>query len=421
MHTTVRGFKDILPPDSYKMSFVENVAKEVFERFNYKEIRIPTVEYYDLFIKTTGETTDIVEKEMYKFEDQSKRVLALRPEGTPGVARTYINNKLNLKGENTKYFYIGNMFRAERPQAGRYREFEQIGAECIGVSSPYADAEVIIMLDMILKKIGIRSYSIEINSLGCNECRKKYREILINYLKNLYLCDICKTRLERNPLRVIDCKTDRDKFKDVPSIELCNDCRKHYETLKNVLTQSNISFNENPLLVRGLDYYTKTVFEIWSGSNEGKKNSLGGGGRYDNLIEMIGGEKTPAIGFGLGMDRLVIEMKKVNAKLYKEPKPRVFLAQLGELAKKKSLKIFSELEKNGILVAESFGRGSLKSQMRIADKLGVEITLIIGQKEALDGTIIVRDMMSGTQEIVTWEKLVSLVKKMLKAPIVIKK
>ncbi len=407
MHTTVRGFKDILPPDSYKMSFVENVAKEVFERFNYKEIRIPTVEYYDLFIKTTGETTDIVEKEMYKFEDQSKRVLALRPEGTPGVARTYINNKLNLKGENTKYFYIGNMFRAERPQAGRYREFEQIGAECIGVSSPYADAEVIIMLDMILKKIGIRSYSIEINSLGCNECRKKYREILINYLKNLYLCDICKTRLERNPLRVIDCKTDRDKFKDVPSIELCNDCRKHYETLKNVLTQSNISFNENPLLVRGLDYYTRTVFEFKT-NLLGSQDAIAAGGRYDDLIKNMGGHYAPSVGWAIGCERIILLMDKENIKLVE--KDLCFVVCMDEKYSDYAFGVLSKLRENNIRSDFSDFSSSLKSQLRAANSNNARYAIIIGEDEYNSGFLSFKDLKSSSQKKLGVDEIINLLK-----------
>ncbi len=406
---------------------MRRIISKSAQEYGFQRIDTPVVEYANLFIRSIGQGTDIVDKEMYCFMTKGGDKVALRPEFTASIARAYIQHGMNVLPKPIKIFSTGPVYRYDRPQEGRYREHFQANFDVFGEQDPILDAQIIQLAQRIMSSLGIKDIEFQINSIGCQQCRPAYKKMLKAYLesKKQKLCLNCRRRLETNPLRILDCKEDKclQVAAGAPqSVDhLCEECHNHFKNLLEYLDELDLPYQINPSLVRGLDYYTKTVFEIWSGSNEGKKNSLGGGGRYDNLIEMIGGEKTPAIGFGLGMDRLVIEMKKVNAKLYKEPKPRVFLAQLGELAKKKSLKIFSELEKNGILVAESFGRGSLKSQMRIADKLGVEITLIIGQKEALDGTIIVRDMMSGTQEIVTWEKLVSLVKKMLKAPIVIKK
>jgi histidyl-tRNA synthetase len=268
--------------------------------------------------------------------------------------------------------------------------------------------------------LGIKAVQIQVNSIGCAACRKEYRELLVNYLesKKQKLCQDCKNRMETNPLRVLDCKEDKcsQVAANAPqSVDhLCEECRVHFKSLLEYLDELELPYVINPQLVRGLDYYSKTVFEIWSGDEEGRKNALGGGGRYDGLIKMLGGEATPAIGFGLGVERLILEMKRVQAKPYRAPKPKIFLAQLGDLAKKKSLRLFSDLEKNGILVAESFGRGSLKSQLRVADKLEVELTLILGQKEALDGTVIIKNMLTGVQEIVTVDKLVDLVRKKLK-------
>jgi histidyl-tRNA synthetase len=268
--------------------------------------------------------------------------------------------------------------------------------------------------------LGIKSFQIQINSIGCPACRKDYKSLLENYLesKKSKLCQDCKKRMQSNPLRVLDCKEDKcfQVAATAPqSIDhLCEECRSHFRTLLEYLDELDLPYVINPHLVRGLDYYTKTVFEIWSSAEEGKNFSLGGGGRYDQLIKLMGGEDTPAIGFGLGVERVVAEMKRAQARPYRLPKPKVFLAQLGNLAKKKSLRLFSDLEKNGILMAESFGRGSLKSQLKVANKLGVEITLILGQKEALDGTVIMKNMLTGVQETVRIDKLVEIIKKKLK-------
>lgn len=422
-----RGMRDILPGDQPYWSQIRRVVGREAQEYGYQQIDIPIIEYFNLFVRSIGEGTDIIDKEMYVFSTKGGDRVALRPEFTAGIARSYVQHGMNVLSKPVKLFSTGPVYRYDRPQEGRYREHWQANFDIFGEQDPILDAQLIQLANRVISSLGIKNIQFQINSIGCSQCRKEYNELLVAYLesKKQKLCQDCKRRLEKNPLRVLDCKEDKcfQVSASAPqSVDhLCDECRIHFKNLLEYLDELDLSYVINPRLVRGLDYYTKTVFEIWSGDNEGKKYSLGGGGRYDNLIENIGGEHTPAIGFALGLDRLVIEMKRVNAKSYKEPRPKIFLAQLGELAKKKSLRLFSELEKSGILVAESFGRGSLRSQLRVADRLDVEITLIIGQKEALDGTVIVKDMTSGTQETIVKEKLVNKVKKMLKNNVIVSK
>ena len=418
---TLRGMKDIIPVDQPYWEQVRRVTERLARDYGFSRLDTPLVEYTNLFTRSIGEGTDIVEKEMYAFITRGGDKVALRPELTAGNCRAYIQHGMNVLAKPVKVFSTGSVYRYDRPQEGRYREHYQANFDAFGEIDPILDAQMIQVAHRVIQNLGIKSVQIQVNSIGCPVCRKDYRELLVSYLesKRTKLCMDCKRRLGNNPLRVLDCKEDKCSQVAVgapQSIDhLCDECRVHFKTLLEYLDELELPYIINPSLVRGLDYYTKTVFEIWSGLDEGKKNSLGGGGRYDGLIKMLGGEDTPAIGFAVGMERLIAEMKRVQAKPYKPPKPRVFLAQLGNLAKKKSLKLFSELEKNGILVAESFGRGSLKSQLKAANKLGVEITLILGQKETLDGTVIVKNMITGVQETVSAEKLVDLIKKKLKA------
>jgi histidyl-tRNA synthetase len=385
----------------------------------------PLLEYTNLFTRSIGEGTDIVEKEMYSFITRGGDKVSLRPELTAGNCRAYIQHGMNVLSKPVKIFSTGPVYRYDRPQEGRYREHYQVNFDAFGEQDPILDAQIIQIAHRFVQLLGIKSVQIQVNSIGCPVCRKDYIELLINYLesKKNKLCQDCKHRMETNPLRVLDCK--EDKCAQVAAAapqsvdHLCEECRTHFRTLLEYLDELDLPYIINPHLVRGLDYYTKTVFEIWPGEEEGRKGSLGGGGRYDGLIKMMGGENTPAIGFAVGIERIIIEMKRVQAKPYRQPKPKVFLAQLGNLAKRKSLKLFAELEKNGILVAESFGRGSLKSQLRVADRLGVEITLILGQKETLDGTVIVKNMQTGVQETVAVGKLVDVIKRKLKTDNVI--
>lgn len=416
-----RGMKDVLPEDQPYWEQVRRTTERLARDYGFARIDVPILEFANLFNRSIGANTDIVEKEMYTFATKGGDKVALRPEFTAGIARAYIQHGMQVLPKPIKLFSTGPAYRYDRPQEGRYREFYQVNYDAFGEQDPILDAQVIQVAHRVVQSLGIKAVQIQVNSIGCPACRKEYRELLINYLesKKQKLCQDCKVRLETNPLRVLDCK--EDKCSQVAAAapqsidHLCEECRVHFKHLLEYLDELDLPYVINPQLVRGLDYYTKTVFEVWSGDEAGRKSALGGGGRYDGLIKMLGGEATPAIGFGLGMERLILEMKRVQAKPYRIPKPKVFLAQLGELAKKKSLKLFSELEKNGILVAESFGRGSLKSQLREADKLGVEITLILGQKEALDKTVIIKNMTTGVQEIVSADKLVELIKKKLKA------
>jgi len=417
---TLRGMKDILPEDQPFWEQSRRASEKLARDYGYVRIDTPIVEYSNLFVRGIGDGTDIVEKEMYNFATRGGDKVALRPEMTAGIARAFIQHGMNVWTKPVKLFSTGPVYRYDRPQEGRYREHHQINYDAFGEQDAILDAQMIQMAFRVIQNLGIKMAQVQVNSIGCPTCRKEYRELLVSYFESRRnkLCQDCKRRLEINPLRILDCKEDKCMQVTVTAPQsidhLCEECRTHFKNLLEYLDELDLSYTINPQLVRGLDYYTKTVFEIWSGQEEGRKFSLGGGGRYDGLIKSLGGEDTPAVGFALGVERLIMEMKRVQAKPYKAPRPKVFLAQLGELAKKKSLRLFSDLEKNGILVAESFGRGSLKSQLRSADRLGVEITLILGQKEALDETVIIKNMKTGVQEISSLGKLVELIKKKLK-------
>jgi histidyl-tRNA synthetase len=420
-----RGMRDILPSEQPYWNHMRRVLSRLSYEYGFQRIDVPLVEYSNLFTQSVGKGTDIVEKEMYIFTTKGGDKVALRPELTSGICRAFIQHGMNVLSKPVKLYSIGQIYRYDRPQEGRYREHWQANFDIFGEDNPIMDAHLIQLAHRVVTSLGIKNIEFQINSIGCRECRKGYRNLLVSYFESRKqkLCQNCKRRLEINPLRILDCKEDKcaQVGANAPQTvdHLCAECHLHFKNLLEYLDELNLPYVINNRLVRGLDYYTRTVFEIWSEGENGKNFSLGGGGRYDRLIKMLGGEDTPAIGFGLGLDRLVIEMKRVNAKIYKAPVPRVFLAELGELAKKRSLNIFSELEKNGIVVAESFGRGSLKSQLRVADRLQVEITLIIGQKEALDRTVIVKNMKTGSQETVTNEKLIQAVKKILKNDIIV--
>ncbi|MFA5925909.1 MAG: histidine--tRNA ligase [Parcubacteria group bacterium] len=417
-----RGMRDILPADQPYWQQVRKVTEKAAADFGYRRIDLPIVEFTNLFARGVGSGTDIVEKEMYSFSTRGGEKVSLRPEFTAGVARSYIQHGMHVSPKPVKLYYTGPCYRYERPQEGRYRELFQFGCEAFGEDDPIIDVQIIQMGWRIIYQLGIKNVSVKVNSIGCPACRKSYRNLLVSYFesKKQKLCIDCKRRLEKNPLRILDCKEDKCvqvKANAPQSIDhLCDECRIHFKELLEYMEELEIPFELDPSLVRGLDYYTRTVFEFFSsnGGDEDKKSALGGGGRYDGLVKLLGGENTPAVGFSLGMDRLVNEMKKLGARFYREPKPKVFLAQLGGYAKKKSLRMFESLERAGIMVAESFGRGSLKSQLKVADRLSVEITLILGQKEALDGTVIIKDMASGNQEVINGEKVIDEVKKRLK-------
>lgn len=426
-----RGMRDILPEEQIYWMHIERVLCKAVQEFGFQRIVTPTVEFAPLFTRGVGEGTDIVDKEMYEFVSRGGDRLALRPEFTAGIVRAFIQNGMHVWPKPVKLFAQGPVFRYDRPQEGRYREHFQASFEVFGENDPIMDAQLIQMAHRVLVAVGLKDIQFQVNTLGSSEDQKEYRKLLVSYFKSKQakLCRDCKRRLTINPLRILDCKEERCQqvvFGAPQSVDhLSQESHDHFKFLLEYLDELEVPYDINSRLVRGLDYYTGTVFEIWAGlpavttalqagGAEGKKMALGGGGRYNGLVKALGGDNVPAIGFGLGLDRIVLQMKQEKTRVHQEPKPRVFLAQLGELAKKKSLKLFAMLEKNGILVAESFGRGGLKAQLRQASKLGVEITIILGQKEALDETVIVKEMLGGSQETVSQERVVDIVKKLLK-------
>jgi histidyl-tRNA synthetase len=418
---TVRGMRDILPKEQPYWQRLRKAVEKIASDYNYDRIDMPVLESREMFERGTGKTTDIVEKEMFKFKTKGGDDVCLRPEGTPSAVRAYLQHGMQSQQKPVKMFYYGPMYRYDRPQEGRYREFFQFGFEAIGEQDAILDAQMIQLSSRIFQTIGLKNISLQLNSIGCKDCRPKYNKLLVSYLNNRKsaLCMDCKKRLKKNPLRILDCKEEKCMqvvFQAPQTVDhLCDVCKSHFTMLLECLDEIDIPYAINPRLVRGLDYYSKTVFEFFPETAEDETQAaLGGGGRYDYLVENLGGPETPAVGFACGMDRIVLEMIRQNSKVYVEPVAKVYLVQLGDLAKKKSLRIFDELERAGVMVAESFGKKNLKSQLRLADKRGVNIVLILGQREALDETIILKDMISGSQEVVTFRKVVDEVKKRLK-------
>ena len=405
MTRLLRGFRDLFENEAQKITKVENAARTVFKIYGAKELRLPTLELKEIFIKATGQTTDIVQKEMYSFQDAGGRTVALRPEGTPGVARAYIENNFQ-SNPLQKFFYIGNMFRAERPQAGRYREFEQIGLEYIGNASPAADAEVILMLKAIFDTLGVKNYKVKINSIGCKECRPKFREDLINFFNTQKdnLCEKCKTRLEVNPLRVLDCKIDGPKFtENAPRQVLCPACQKHFDEVKQYL-DGKVPFEVDPCLVRGLDYYTKTVFEFQA-DIAGAQNALAAGGRYDDLIVSMGGPRMPAVGWALGAERVALasDFEKQKAKT-------IFVVSVEESANTYAFNILQSLRAKGVIADGCLFDKNLKAQMKQANKAKASYAFIVGGNEMAKKTVILKNLTSGEQKEFTLEKLLTSLK-----------
>lgn len=405
MAKLLRGFRDLFENEAAKLTKVENEARAVFKIYGAKELRLPTLELKEIFIKATGQTTDIVQKEMYAFEDGGGRLVAMRPEGTPGVARAYIENNFQANPLQ-KFFYIGNMFRAERPQAGRYREFEQIGLEYIGNASPAADAEVILMLKAIFDKLGVKNYKVKINSIGCKECRPKFREDLIKFFtaQKDSLCEKCQTRLEVNPLRVLDCKIDGPKFtQNAPKQVLCPDCQKHFDEVKKYL-DGKVPFEVDPCLVRGLDYYTKTVFEFQA-DIAGAQNALAAGGRYDDLIASMGGPKVPAVGWALGAERVAL------ASTFEEIKnKKIFVVSVEESANNYAFNILQTLRENGLIAEGGLFDKNLKAQMKQANKINANFALIIGGNEVAKNTVVLKNLTSGEQKEIALADLLTALK-----------
>jgi histidyl-tRNA synthetase len=409
----IRGFKDILPGEVELWQKIEKTARSLLEDFGFKEIRIPIMERTELFARSIGEDTDIVEKEMYTFPDRKGDLITLRPEATASICRSYIQHKLYATDPVRKFYTIGPMFRRERPQKGRYRQFYQINAEIFGVDSPLADVELIFILDTLFSRLSVPDVTAHINSLGCPECRPDFKSALSDFLMSVVkdLCSDCVRRKDRNPLRVLDCKVPscRAALKDAPSIldYLCATCIQHFETVKADLTSLNVPFVVDKSLVRGLDYYTRTTFEIQTHAL-GTQNAVAGGGRYDGLVKALGGPDIPATGFAIGLDRLA-EIAGLNSSdLFKTPD--VFIAALGQKSRLLAFEWNCALCHKGVKAEMEFGDKSLKSQMKQADKMGAKHVLIVGDKEIKEGEAILRDMKTKDQVSIPIENIVENIK-----------
>lgn len=410
-----------MPEEQRYFQRIYNVAENIASFYDFKKIDTPILEETQLFEKGTGISTDIVQKQMYSFRTRGGDHLTLRPEGTPTIVRSFIQHGMFNLPQPIKLWYWGPYFRYEHPQAGRFRQFWQFGFETLGEGGAVIDAQIIQIFYNILKELRLKNLSVEINSIGDSQCRPYYKKLLVSYFRSREsaLCSDCKRRLKENPLRILDCKEEkcRQVISQAPQIidHLCEECHNHFKEVLEFLDEIELPYCLNPYLVRGLDYYTKTVFEILEQSPEGKAlGSLVGGGRYDALSKLLGGKPIQACGGAAGIERIIAAMKEKKIKFSEPPAPKIFLAQLGVLAKRKSLKLLEDFRKQRIQICESFGRDSLKAQLSRANKIGASYTLILGQKEALDGQILIRDMASGKQETIKLDKIVNEMKKRLK-------
>lgn len=403
--TGPRGTKDILPAVSAHWQYLEQTVRDICNLYGFKEIRTPVFEHTELFLRGIGETTDIVSKEMYTFVDRGERSLTLRPENTAAVVRAYLEHKLYAESLLTKLFYIGPMFRYDRPQAGRYRQFHQFGVEALGAKGPAIDAEVIILAVQLLESLGLNDLQLYINSVGCPQCRPVYRAQLQEYLrdKTENLCSDCQTRFDRNPMRILDCKKPNctEESQGAPHIVdcLCDDCSTHFEQLKALLTVTGTPFTLNPRLVRGLDYYTKTAFEIQY-APLGSQSAVCGGGRYDGLVAECGGQSTPSIGFAIGMERILLCLEKQGLLPDATNKIDVFIAPIGEETQGIAFKLLSDLRIKGITADMDFMNRNIKAQMKQANKYPARFVAIIGDDEAVQGKVMLKNMQSGIQELV---------------------
>ncbi len=403
--TAPRGTKDILPNVSGHWQYIEQTMRDTCRLYGYKEIRTPIFEHTELFLRGIGETTDIVSKEMYTFTDRGERSLTLRPENTAAVVRSYLENKMYADSTLNKLFYIGPMFRYDRPQAGRYRQFHQFGIEALGAKGPTIDAEVIILAVQILESLGLTDLNLYVNSVGCPECRPVYRTKLQEHLsgKTEELCGDCQSRFDRNPMRILDCKNPKcgEASQGAPHIVdcLCEECSAHFEQLKSLLTAANISFILNPRLVRGLDYYTKTAFEIQY-APLGAQSAVCGGGRYDGLVAECGGQATASIGLAIGMERILLALEKQNLLPAVVNKIDVFVAPIGTDTQEMAFKLLCDLRKHGITADMDFMGRNIKGQMKQANKYPASFVAIIGEDEAAQGKVMLKNMESGVQELV---------------------
>ena len=405
-----KGTKDILPEQIGKWNYVENIFREKCKRFGFREIRTPLFEHTELFSRGVGDTTDIVQKEMYTFKDYGDRSITLKPEGTASVVRAFLESKQYAETQPTKYFYITPCYRYEKPQAGRLREFHQFGIEVFGAKSMLADIEVISLADNLLKSFGIDGLELRINSVGCPDCRAKYRDALREYFRPHYdnLCDTCKDRYERNPMRIIDCKSPEDQkiAAGAPSIldYLCDDCSNAFNDLQKGLDAAGIEYIVDPTIVRGLDYYTKTAFEFVS-NDIGAQGTVCGGGRYDNLISEVGGQDIPGVGFGLGIESLLLLMENKGISFPEEDTMDALIVTLGDDAKYYGIKLANELRASGINCDMDSMERNMKGQLKFADRRGYKYAVIIGDNELASGKCQVKNLKESTASDVEFEKL----------------
>ena len=410
-----RGTKDILPDTVGDWLYIEKEIRDLCKRFGYQEIRTPVFEHTELFQRGIGEGTDVVDKEMYTFTDRGGRSVTLRPENTASAVRAYLQNKLYAEADLVKLFYIGSMFRYDRPQAGRLREFHQFGIEALGESNPAVDAEVILLAIKLLEGLGLKDLELSINSVGCPECRSQYRTMLQDFFRDKLgdLCEDCKSRFDRSPLRILDCKKDSDKpyMADAPKITdcLCEECSSHFEALKQHLAKAGVGFKHDPRLVRGLDYYTKTAFEI-KYPPLGAQSAVAGGGRYDGLIEEMGGNHTPAVGFATGLERLLLALENQNLLPYKNRSVDAYVVALGEKAQAEAFKLVMDLRDAGLSAAIDYAGRSMKAQMKQANKLNAKYAVILGDDEIAEGAALIRSMADSSQEKVAFDAVIEKIK-----------
>ncbi len=398
-----KGTKDVLPQESFKWQYIENVARRVASSFNVQEIRTPTFEHTEVFLRGVGETTDIVNKEMYTFNDKGNRSITLKPEGTAGVARAFIENGLVSSALPQKLYYITQCFRYERPQAGRLREFHQFGVEFLGSNQPNIDAEAILLAKTFFDELGVKGLTLYINSIGCKHCRAKYQQALIEYLNNneSALCELCKERMVKNPLRVLDCKNDNCKnvTAGAPQIldYICEDCKSHFEKVQALLTCAGVEYKINPNIVRGLDYYTKTVFEFVS-ENIGAQGTVCGGGRYDGLIKQLGGSDVSGIGFAIGIERILMLLENIGVQIANPNKVTVYIAPMGEKEAQVAFKLCNDLRLKGVKAELDHMNRGIKAQFKYADKIDAKYVAVLGSSELEIGVAKLKFMADGSEK-----------------------
>ncbi len=408
----IKGTKDALPKEIHKNQYIEATALDIAEKFGYKEIRTPVFEHTELFQRGVGDTTDVVQKEMYTFDDKGGRSITLRPEGTAGAVRSYLENGLCNETLPQKVCYLTSCYRYEKPQAGRLREFHQFGVECFGTASPLADAEIIALAKSIFDTLGVKDLSLEINSIGCPKCRAEYHKALKEYFASRKdeLCETCQGRLDRNPMRILDCKSPvcSEIAKNAPVVidYLCDECKEHFDKVQEYLKAQNIDYTINPKIVRGLDYYTKTVFEFVSNSI-GAQGTVLGGGRYDGLVEELGGQHTPSLGFAMGLERLMLLMEAQGCEFPEPNVPDLFIVAIGDKATLKAVEIAKDMRAEGFEALMDLNQRSIRAQMKYADKLGAKFNIVIGDNEVESGVARLKNMQSGEETEIALDTFVS--------------